>query len=67
MVREGLGFSIVHRLAFLTALSGVTLVSLRPRVYRQLGLAIRDQEYTPPALHAFLQTVGDVAQKKRKG
>jgi DNA-binding transcriptional LysR family regulator len=66
MVREGLGFSIVPRLAFPSALPGVTLVSVTPRIRRELGVAIRDQQHASPALRAFLHCVGEVARKKRK-
>jgi DNA-binding transcriptional LysR family regulator len=66
MVREGLGFSIVPRLAFPAALPGVTLVPVTPRIHRELGLAVRDQEHAPPALRAFLRSVEEVATKKRR-
>jgi DNA-binding transcriptional LysR family regulator len=66
MVREGLGFSIVPRLAFPVALPGVTLVPVTPRIRRELGLAVRDEEHAPPALRAFLQCVEEVARKKRR-
>jgi DNA-binding transcriptional LysR family regulator len=66
MVREGLGFSIVPRLAFPVALPGVVLVPVTPRIRRELGLAVRDQEHAPPALRAFLQCVAEVARKKRR-
>jgi len=66
MVREGLGFSIVPRLAFSAALPGVTLVPVTPRIRRELGLAIRDGEHASPALRAFLHSVSEVARKKRR-
>jgi len=41
-------------------------VPVSQRVYRQLGLAIREQEFTAPAPQVFLRTIGEVAQKKRR-
>jgi DNA-binding transcriptional LysR family regulator len=64
LIREGLGIAIVPRLAFPTALPGVTLVPVMPRIRRELGLAIRDQEHATPAVRAFLRTVGEVARKQ---
>lgn len=64
MVREGLGFSIVPRLAFPAVLPGVTLVSITPRIRRELGLVVRD--HAPPALRAFLQSAEEVARKNRR-
>jgi DNA-binding transcriptional LysR family regulator len=66
MVREGLGFSIVPRLAFATALPGVTLVPVTPRIRRELGLAIRDKEHASPALRAFLHSAEQIIRKKRR-
>jgi DNA-binding transcriptional LysR family regulator len=66
MVREGLGFSIVPRLAFSTPSPGVTLVPVTPRIRRELGLAIRDQEHASPALRAFLHSAEEIAKKKRR-
>jgi DNA-binding transcriptional LysR family regulator len=66
MVREGLGFSIVPRLAFPVAFPGVTLVPVTPRIHRELGLAIRDQEHVAPVLRAFLRSVEEVAAKSRR-
>jgi len=66
MVREGLGFSIVPRLAFPLALPGVTLVPLKPRIRRELGLAIRDREHALPALRAFVRSVEETAAKRRR-
>jgi DNA-binding transcriptional LysR family regulator len=66
MVREGLGFSIVPRLAFPTALPGLTLVPITPRIRRELGLAIRDQEHASPALRAFLHSAEQIVKKKHR-
>jgi DNA-binding transcriptional LysR family regulator len=67
MVREGLGFSIVPRVAFPLALPGVTLVPLSPRIRRELGLAIRDWVHALPALRAFVRSVEETAAKRRRG
>jgi len=66
MVREGLGFSIVPRLAFPAALPGVTLVPVTPRIQRNLGLAIRDREHALPALRAFIRAIEETAAKQRR-
>jgi DNA-binding transcriptional LysR family regulator len=66
MVREGLGFSIVPRVAFPVALPGVALVPVTPRIHRELGLAIRDQEHAAPALRAFARSVEEIAAKSRR-
>jgi DNA-binding transcriptional LysR family regulator len=66
MVREGLGFSIVPRIAFPVALPGVTIVPVTPRIHRELGLAIRDQEYAAPALRAFVRSAEEIAAKTRR-
>jgi DNA-binding transcriptional LysR family regulator len=65
MVREGLGFSIVPRLAFSGGMAGVSLVPVKPRIYRSIGVAVRDEEYSAPALKAFLRSVEEVAKKRR--
>jgi len=66
MVREGLGLSIVPRIAFPAALPGVTLVPVTPRIHRELGLAIRDPEHAAPALRAFVRSAEEVAAKTRQ-
>ena len=63
MVREGLGFSIVPRLAFPAAPPGVVLVPVTPRIRRELGFAIRDPEHAPPALRAFVRAIEETAAK----
>ncbi len=65
MVREGLGLSIVPRIAFPAALPGITLVPVTPRIHRELGLAIRDPEYAAPALRAFVRSAEEVVAKTR--
>jgi DNA-binding transcriptional LysR family regulator len=66
MVREGLGVSVVPRIAFPTVLPGVTLVPVTPRIHRELGLAMRDPEHSAPALRAFVRTAEEVASKTRQ-
>jgi len=53
MVREGLGFSIVPRVAFPKAPPGVSLISLFPRIRRQLGQAVSPVHRFAPAAEAF--------------
>lgn len=64
LVKEGLGFSIVPRLAFPGTIAGITLVPVTPRIWRELGLAIRDQERASPALAAFVHCVEKVAARR---
>jgi DNA-binding transcriptional LysR family regulator len=66
MVREGLGFSIVPRIAFPAPLPGVTVVPVTPRIHRELGLAIRDQDHAAPALRAFVRPTEEIAAKTRR-
>ena len=66
MVREGLGFSIVPRIAFPVALPGIAIVPVTPRIHRELGLAIRDQEFAAPGLRAFVRTAEEIAAKTRR-
>jgi DNA-binding transcriptional LysR family regulator len=66
MVREGLGFSIVPRLAFPASLPGVTLVPITPRIHRELGLAIRDSEHASNALRAFVLSAQEIAVRRKR-
>jgi len=66
MVREGLGVSIVPRIAFPASLPGVALVPVTPRIHRELGLAIRDREHASPTLRAFALSINEIAAKKRR-
>jgi DNA-binding transcriptional LysR family regulator len=66
MVREGLGFSIVPRIAFPAAPPGVVLVPMKPHIQRELGFAIRDPEHAPPALRAFVRAIEEIATKRRR-
>ncbi len=66
MVREGLGVSIVPRVAFPAVLPGVTLIPVTPRIHRELGLALRDPDHAAPALRAFVRSAEEVAAKTRQ-
>jgi DNA-binding transcriptional LysR family regulator len=66
MVREGLGYSVVPRIAFPAALPGVVLLPVTPRIRRELGFAIRDREHAPPALRAFVRAVEETAAKQER-
>jgi DNA-binding transcriptional LysR family regulator len=55
MVREGLGISIVPRLAFENLPDSVALVPLAPGIHRELAFALRSLELAPPAVRAFLR------------
>ncbi|MGY2896763.1 LysR family transcriptional regulator [Deinococcus sp. UYEF24] len=55
LVREGLGISLVPRLALPKAPEGVALLSVSPRVERQVGFVVRSLAEAPPAVRAFMQ------------
>ena len=40
--------------------------SVAPRIRRELGLAIRDEEHASPALRAFLHSAEEIAKKKHR-
>lgn len=54
MVEAGLGIAIVPSLALPSALSGVATIALDPPAERQLALAVRLGETTPPVVRAFI-------------
>lgn len=60
MVREGLGVSIVPRIAFPSPPTGVRLISLSPRIHRQLGYATTPHQRPSPAAEAFIEALRDV-------
>jgi DNA-binding transcriptional LysR family regulator len=64
LVREGLGYSIVPRIAFPAAPPGVVLVRVTPRIKRELGFAICDREHASPALRAFVRAMEETAAKR---
>lgn len=55
MVREGLGVSIVPKVAFPVPIDGVTLRSLQPQIIRRLGFVMKSADSVPPAVRAFVQ------------
>jgi DNA-binding transcriptional LysR family regulator len=62
MVREGLGLSIVPRLAFSAIPDGVALVSVAPAIRRELGFAMKSSDHLPPAALAFIRKAKELAQ-----
>lgn len=64
IVREGLGISIVPRVAFPIVPDGVTLVSLYPRIRRELALAVKSPGQSPPGVRAFIRKANEVAQMR---
>lgn len=56
MVREGIGASILPRMALPQHMDGVQVASLAPSpVFREIGLAVRSLSLASPAARAFLQ------------
>jgi DNA-binding transcriptional LysR family regulator len=64
MVREGLGISIVPRVVFSDTPPGVVLVPVVPRIRRELGLALKVAEHSPPAVSAFVQSLQELSRAK---
>ncbi len=60
MVREGLGISIVPRVAFPRSPPGVSLISVLPRIRRQLGHAVSPVHRSSPASEAFIEALRKV-------
>jgi DNA-binding transcriptional LysR family regulator len=58
MAAEGLGVSVVPALSARAVPHGVALRPLRPRVDRELALAVPSLEQAPPAVHALLEAAG---------
>jgi len=54
LVREGLGISLVPRLALPRAPEGVALVPVSPRLARQLGFVVRSLAEASPAVQALI-------------
>ncbi|WP_345463255.1 LysR family transcriptional regulator [Deinococcus carri] len=55
LVREGLGVSLVPRLALPRAPEGVALLPISPRPTRQLGFVVRSLADASPAVQALIQ------------
>jgi len=51
---SGLGISIIPELFF--ELPGVVTASLKPKLYREIGLGVRSRQSTAPATKAFITT-----------
>jgi DNA-binding transcriptional LysR family regulator len=66
MVREGLGISIVPRLAFSEIPEGVSLVPVLPRIRRELGLVLKSPEHSPPAVWAFVRQAQELVRRGPK-
>jgi DNA-binding transcriptional LysR family regulator len=64
MVREGLGVSIVPRVAFSTTPSGVALVPMFPRIRRELGFAVKGPEESMPAVAAFAERLRELSRTR---
>jgi DNA-binding transcriptional LysR family regulator len=57
LVREGLGISIVPRVAFPETPPGVALLPLSPRLRRELGFALKSPEHASPPLSEFVRAL----------
>ncbi len=66
MVREGLGISIVPRVAFPTLPHGVTLISIVPRIRRELGYAVSPLHRSSPASEAFIEALREVRPRRAR-
>lgn len=66
MVREGLGISIVPRVAFPTSPPGVRLISVFPRIRRQLGHAVSPVHRSSPASEAFIEALREVRPRRAR-
>jgi DNA-binding transcriptional LysR family regulator len=64
MVREGLGVSIVPRVAFSTMPPGVALVPMFPRIRRELGFAVKGPEESMPAVAAFAERLRELSRTR---
>lgn len=62
MVREGMGITIVPRLVLPDALPGITVVSLKPQMYRHLALGVRSRNTMLPLVDAFVHHAQGWAQ-----
>jgi DNA-binding transcriptional LysR family regulator len=66
LVREGLGVSIIPRLAFPSVPAGVALRSVSPRIKREVGYAVRSLDQMSPALRAFLGKAQELARSRKR-
>ena len=66
LVREGLGISIVPRVAFPETPPGVALLALSPRIRRELGFALGSPERASPALLEFVRALRELSAANRR-
>lgn len=66
MVREGLGISIVPKVAFPVPLDGVVLRPVQPPIMRQLGFVMKSADAIPPAVEAFIRKALALANPTQK-
>ena len=66
MVQEGMGVTIVPEMALPSNLAGLHVLSLEPRQFRQLALAVKSLEATP-AVTVFLSEAQNWAQSLFRG
>ena len=66
LVREGLGISIVPRVAFPETPPGVALLPLSPQIRRELGFALGSPERASPALSEFVRALRELSAAKRR-
>jgi DNA-binding transcriptional LysR family regulator len=63
LVREGLGISIVPRISFPNVPEGVALISLRPRLTRELGFVMRPRAQSSAEVQAFIRNAREIADE----
>lgn len=66
MVREGLGISIVPRVAFPKSPPGVSLISVSPRIRRQLGHVLSPVSRFSPVSEAFIEALRQVRPRRTR-
>lgn len=66
LVREGLGISIVPRVAFPETPPGVALLPLSPQIRRELGFAVESPERASPALAEFVRSLRELSAESRR-
>lgn len=63
MVQEGIGYTILPELALPENLPKVRAISLKPKVTRKIGLAVRNFQSVPPAAAEFLVHAQEYVKK----
>ena len=64
IVREGLGVSIIPRLAVSSAPAGTALISVAPRIVREIGCGVKFLDQMSPAVRAFLRNAAELARSR---